>query len=70
VATKCKAVLKGRGFNPLFLMNNKRQQSIQQAQAAHRATLLKSLQHRLEVARANGNEALVRLLEEEASYLG
>ena len=51
-------------------MNNNRKQNIQQAQAAHRATLLKSLQHRLEVARANGNEALVRLLEEEASYLG
>jgi hypothetical protein len=51
-------------------MNRKRQQVIQQAQAAHHATLLKSLQHRLEVARANGDEVLVHLLEEEANYLG
>lgn len=50
------------------MLNNKRQ-AVQQAAAAHRANLLKSLEHRLEMARANGNERLVRQLEEEASYL-
>jgi hypothetical protein len=42
---------------------------VKNAADAHRATLLKNLEHRLEVARANGDEALVRQLEQEASYL-
>ena len=32
-------------------------------------TLRRSLQHRLEVARASGNEKLVHQLEAEAAYL-
>jgi len=35
----------------------------------HRDNLRKNLEHRLEVARANGDEKLVRLLEAEANYL-
>ncbi|MBR8831072.1 MAG: hypothetical protein N5P05_003778 [Chroococcopsis gigantea SAG 12.99] len=50
-------------------MNKNRQQSLTQAASAHRETLRRNLQHRLEVARAQGNETLVRQLEAEALYL-
>jgi hypothetical protein len=50
-------------------MNKNRQQVLTQATAAHKETLRRNLQHRLEVARAQGNEALVRQLEAEAAYL-
>jgi hypothetical protein len=50
-------------------MNNNRQQSLTNTANAHRETLRKNLQHRLEVARAQGNERLVRELEAEANYL-
>lgn len=50
-------------------MNKNRQQVLTQAAVAHRETLRRNLQHRLEVARAQGNEALVRQLEAEAAYL-
>lgn len=39
-----------------------------QAAQAHRANIQKSIQHRLEVARANGDESLVRQLEAEINY--
>lgn len=50
-------------------MNRNRAEKMQRAVAAHRATLQKLLEHRLEVARAKGDEALIRQLEKEASYL-
>jgi len=50
-------------------MNKNRQQVLTKATVAHRETLRRNLQHRLEVARAQGNEALVRQLEAEAAYL-
>jgi hypothetical protein len=50
-------------------MNKNRQQVLTQATVAHRETLRRNLQYRLEVARAQGNEALVRQLEAEAAYL-
>lgn len=50
-------------------MNKNRQQLVTKAASAHRDSLRKNLQHRLEVARAQGNDALVRQLEAEASYL-
>jgi hypothetical protein len=50
-------------------MNINRQEKIKNAAFAHRQTLLHSLQHRLEVARAKGDDKLVRQLEAEASYL-
>lgn len=50
-------------------MNINRQQVLTQAASAHRESLRQSLQHRLEVARAEGNEKLVRQLEAEAAYL-
>ena len=51
-------------------MNKSRQQIITQATQAHRDTLRKNIQHRLEVARAKGDEVLVRQLEAEAQYIG
>ncbi|WP_171974829.1 hypothetical protein [Leptolyngbya sp. 'hensonii'] len=51
-------------------MNKNRQQLLTKATEAHRETLRKNLQHRLEVARANGDENLVRILEAEANYIG
>jgi hypothetical protein len=50
-------------------MNSNRKEVIKNAAHAHRQTLLQSLQHRLEVARSKGDERLVKLLEDEASYL-
>lgn len=53
----------------LFTMNKNRNNKVQQAAAAHRASLRRSLDHRIEVARAKGDETLIRQLEQEASYL-
>ncbi len=50
-------------------MSKKRSEKAQKAADSHRANLQKSLEHRLEVARAKGDEALIRQLEQEASYL-
>ncbi len=36
---------------------------------AHRENLKKNLEHRLSVARSNGDEKLVQQLEQEATYL-
>ncbi len=43
--------------------------AMKKAAEAHRESMLKSLQHRLEVARNKGDEKLVQQLEKEASYL-
>ncbi|HEY9696958.1 MAG TPA: hypothetical protein V6D10_06830 [Trichocoleus sp.] len=51
-------------------MNKNRQQVITQAAQAHRESLRRNLERRLEAARAKGDETLVRMLEAEASYLG
>lgn len=50
-------------------MKINRQENIKKAASAHRETLMRNLEHRLEVARAKGDESLVRQLEAEASYL-
>ncbi len=51
-------------------VNKNRQQILTQAAQAHRDTLRKNIQRRLEVARAKGDEMLVRQLEAEAQYIG
>lgn len=51
-------------------MMNKNQEALKQVAAVHRANLQKNVQHRLEVARAKGDDRLVKMLEAEASYLG
>jgi ribosome-binding protein aMBF1 (putative translation factor) len=53
----------------MSIMNKNRQKIVTEAALAHRETLRKNLQHRIEVARAQGNEKLVRQLEAEATYL-
>lgn len=44
------------------------QQLTETAKKAHRANLLKSLEHRLEVARNQGQTALINQLEAEKRY--
>lgn len=51
-------------------MNKNRQQGMSQAVQMHRENLRKNVQRRLEVARSRGDEALIRQLEVEASYIG
>ncbi|NJL81897.1 MAG: hypothetical protein HC890_00915 [Chloroflexaceae bacterium] len=50
-------------------MRPHRKDAVTQTAAAHRQNLQKSLQHRLEVARAKGDAHLVHLLEAEGRYL-
>lgn len=54
----------------MSMLNKKRQEKVTKAAEAHRVTLHKNLQRRLEVARASGDENLLRQLEAEASYIG
>lgn len=54
----------------MSMMNINRQQLIKQTSQVHKTNLRRNLQRRLEVARAQGNEGLIRQLEAEASYLG
>lgn len=51
-------------------MFKKNRQNLQnQSVSTHHNNLKQNLQHRLEVARAKGDENLVRQLEAEAAYL-
>ncbi|MBD2137661.1 hypothetical protein H6F32_08695 [Anabaena sp. FACHB-1237] len=49
-------------------MTNNRVQAIKQADKTHQETVIKTLQHRLEVARDKGDGDLLRQLEAEMSY--
>ena len=49
-------------------MNKNMQQRFKNAAVTHRANIQRSLQHRLEVARAKGDENLLRQLQAEISY--
>ena len=49
-------------------MIRNKQQAAKQASDAHRVSIQRSLEHRLQVARASGDEKLVRQLESEMSY--
>jgi hypothetical protein len=51
-------------------MNRLRHQTLTQVSQTHRMNLRKNLERRLEIAKARGDENLVRLLEMEASYIG
>jgi|GEM_PF-3158204 len=51
-----------------YIFMIRKQQAVQQARVNHRQSIQKGLQHRLEVARASKNEALVRQLEAEIKY--
>lgn len=50
-------------------MNNHRQRVLSQAAIAHKESLRRNLQSRIERARANGNNSLLNQLEAEAAYL-
>ncbi len=50
-------------------MNKNRQETLKNAALKYRESLRKSLERRLESARASGNESLIRQLEAEANYL-
>ncbi len=51
-------------------MNRNRRETMTQISAAHRETLRKNVQRRIESARARGDDQLVRQLEAEANYIG
>ena len=51
------------------IMNKNRQEKLAKAALTYRESLRKNLEHRLEAARAQGNQQLVRQLEAEANYL-
>lgn len=52
----------------MVIMNTNRLQRSREAARNHRANIQKSLEHRIEVAKARGDEQLIRQLEVEARY--
>ncbi|MBE9119686.1 hypothetical protein IQ269_02420 [Tychonema sp. LEGE 07199] len=48
---------------------NTNRKNVQKVAETHRANIHKQLMHRIEVARASGNQDLVRVLEEEMKQL-
>ena len=52
----------------IHIMNRNIQGKAKEAAVAHRDNIQKSIQHRMEVARANGDESLLRQLEAESNY--
>ncbi len=53
----------------MLFRNQERRAAMQKAAEMHRENLRKNLERRLELARARGDEGLVRQLEAEANYL-
>lgn len=49
-------------------MSINRLQAIQKAEEVHKQSMKKSVEYRLEVARAKGDENLIRQLEAERAY--
>lgn len=49
-------------------MTTNRVEAIKQADKTHQESVIKTLQHRLEVAKDKGDQDLVRQLEAEMSY--
>ncbi|MBP0000649.1 MAG: hypothetical protein J7641_16905 [Cyanobacteria bacterium SID2] len=50
-------------------MNKISRKAVRDAAEIHRTTLRKTLERRIEIARAKGDSALLRQLEAEADYL-
>ncbi|NER82802.1 MAG: DUF4278 domain-containing protein [Leptolyngbya sp. SIO1D8] len=60
----------GSKFMPVFdSMATARRQLLQESARIHRENIRRSLQHRIEVAQAQGNDMLIRQLEEEMHQL-
>lgn len=57
------------GLHPVRTMAEARRQLLKEAASAHRSNIQRSLEHRITVARNQGNEPLVRQLEEEMHHL-
>jgi Domain of unknown function (DUF4278) len=57
------------GLHPVRTMAEARRQLLKEAALAHRTNIQRSLEHRIAVARNQGNEPLVRQLEEEMHHL-
>lgn len=55
--------------NKKSVMNNQRQETLKNANLSHRESMRKSLNNRIEAARAKGDDKLVKQLEAEAKYL-
>ena len=51
-------------------MSQNKLQDMKQAKEVHKENLKKSLEHRLQVAQAEGNEKLIYQLEAEMKYIG
>ncbi len=51
------------------MLNKNSKSAASEAAIAHRDNLLKNLERRIEVARANGDTNLLKILEAEANYL-
>lgn len=51
-------------------MSSNRAQAAVKAEAVHKQNIQRSLEHRLQVARATGNEQLIRQLEVEMACYG
>ncbi len=49
-------------------MISKRFEAAEQARETHKQSIKKNLEHRLEVARAKGDENLIRQIEAEMQY--
>ncbi|KPQ37807.1 MAG: hypothetical protein HLUCCO16_15545 [Phormidium sp. OSCR] len=56
-------------YNALFTMNKITREAINEANRNRLASLRESLERRMSVARAKGDDQLLRQLEAEASYL-
>ena len=59
---------KSLNLKEIHIMNRNIQGKAKKAAEAHRDNIQKSIQHRMEVARANGDESLLRQLEAESNY--
>lgn len=51
------------------MLKNLRRTHRQQSHQAHQKALRKDLEHRLAVAKTQGNQSLIRQLKDEAHYL-
>jgi flagellar biosynthesis chaperone FliJ len=56
-------------LNRSVMMSQNRLQAISQARETHRVNIQKSLEHRLQVAKAKSDEQLIHQLEAEIKYI-
>ncbi len=54
--------------NQVIIMNTNRLQAANKAKEAHRQNIQRDIERRLQVARSQGDEKLIRQLEDEMRY--